>query len=70
MQQPTLIVTENVTALKPKLTAIPEPNHQHTQKLIANLSLEHEDTDLDTGTLAILNKIEAEKEYYQICGRW
>ncbi|MBK1988492.1 hypothetical protein A0J48_013235 [Sphaerospermopsis aphanizomenoides BCCUSP55] len=67
MQQPTVIVTENVTTLKPKLTASPEPNHQGTQKLTANLFL---DTDLDTGTLAIVNQIEAEKEYYQTCGKW
>lgn len=71
MQQLTVIVTESVTTQKPKLTAIPEPNHQHTQKSTANLSLEHDfDTDLDTGTLAILNQIEAEIEYYQTCGRW
>ncbi|WP_353933312.1 hypothetical protein WJM97_23510 (plasmid) [Okeanomitos corallinicola TIOX110] len=71
MQQPTIIVTESVTTLKPKLTAIPEPNHQHTQKHTANLSLDHDfDTDLDTGTLAILNQIETEKEYYQTCGKW
>jgi hypothetical protein len=71
MQQPTVIVTESVATLKPKFTASPEQNHQHTQKPIANLSLDHDfDTDLDTGTLAILNQIEAEKEYYQTCGKW
>jgi hypothetical protein len=71
MQQPTVIVTEIVTTQKPKFTAIPEPNNQHTQKHTANLSLVHDsNTDLDTGTLAILNQIEAEKEYYQTCGRW
>lgn len=75
MQQPTVIITESVTTQKPKFTVSPEPNHQHTQKNTANLSLDHDSntdsgTDLDTGTLAILNQIEAEKEYYQTCGRW
>lgn len=71
MQQPTIIVTESVTTQKPKFTVSPEPNHQHTQKRTANLSLDHDfDNDLDTGTLAILNQIEAEKEYYQTCGKW
>ena len=75
MQQLTVIVTESVTTQKPKFTFSPEPNHQHTQKHTANLSLNHDsntdsDTDLDTGTLAILDQIEAEKEYYQTCGKW
>lgn len=71
MEQPTVIVTESVTTLKPKCTAIPEPNYQVTQKNTANLSLDNDfNTDLDTGTLAIVNQIEAEKEYYQTCGKW
>jgi hypothetical protein len=71
MQQLTVIVTESVTTLKPKFTAVLEQNHQYTQKRTANLSLDTDfDTDLDTGTLAILNQIEAEKEYYQTCGKW
>ncbi len=71
MQQPTVIVPETVTTQKPKFTASPEQNHQGTQKNTANLSLDHDfDTDLDTGTLTIVNQIETEKEYYQTCGKW
>ncbi|GCL38634.1 hypothetical protein SR1949_37520 [Sphaerospermopsis reniformis] len=71
MQQPTVIVTQSVTTQKPKFTVSPEQNHQHTQKTIANISLDNDfNTDLDTGTLAILNQIETEKEYYQTCGKW
>ena len=67
MQQLTAIVTESVTTLKPKLTAVIEQNNQVTQKVISDLCL---DTNLDVGTIAILNQIEAEHNYYQTCGRW
>jgi hypothetical protein len=71
MQQITIIVTESVTTLKPKFTVSPEQNHQHTQNPLANLSLDNDfNTNLDTGTLAILNQIGVEIEYYQTCGRW
>jgi hypothetical protein len=67
MQQLTVIVTESVTTLKPKIIAIPEQNPQVTQKVTSDLLL---DTNLDVGMIAILNQIEAEHEYYQSCGEW
>lgn len=67
MQQLKVIVTESVTTLKPKLTAVIEQNNQVTQKVISDLLL---DTNLDVGMIAILNQIEAEHEYYQSCGEW
>ncbi|WP_071192335.1 hypothetical protein [Trichormus sp. NMC-1] len=67
MQQLIVIVTESVTTLKPKLTAVTDQNNQVTQKVISDLCLH---TNLDAGTIAILNQIEAEHNYYQTCGRW
>ncbi|MBD2666236.1 hypothetical protein [Richelia sinica] len=66
MQQSTT-VTESITILKPNFTAATEQNHQVIQQRTSNLSL---DTNLDVGTIAILNQIETEHEYYQTCGRW
>ncbi len=67
MQQLKVTLTESVTTLKPKLTAVIEQNNQVTQKVISALCL---DANLDSGTIAILNQIEAEHNYYQTCGRW
>jgi hypothetical protein len=52
MQQLKVIVTESVTTLKPNFTAVIEQNNQVTQKVISDLCL---DTNLDSGTIAILN---------------
>jgi len=67
MQQLTVTLTESVTTLKPNFTAVIEQNNQVTQKVISALCL---DANLDSGTIAILNQIEAEHNYYQTCGRW
>ncbi len=67
MQQLTVTLTESVTTLKPKLTAVTEQNNQVTQKVISDLCL---DANLDVGMIAILNQIEDEHEYYQTCGEW
>ena len=42
-------------------------NLQPPQKVISNLSF---NTNLDSGTIAILEQIEAEYEYYQACEEW
>ena len=67
MQQLTVTLTESVTTIKPKFTTVIEQNNQVTQKVISDLCL---DTNLDVGTIAILNQIETEHNYYQTCGRW
>lgn len=63
MQQLTAILTK----LKHKFVAPPILNPQPTQKVTSNLSF---NTNLDSGTIAILEQIEAEYEYYQACEEW
>ncbi|MCW5318726.1 hypothetical protein CDG76_34430 [Nostoc sp. 'Peltigera membranacea cyanobiont' 210A] len=63
MQQLTAILTK----LKPKFVAPPILNFQPTQENASNLSF---NTNLDSGTIAILEQIEAEYEYYQVCEEW
>ncbi len=45
-------------------TTAANQNLQPSQKVTLNLSL---NTNLDSGTIAILEQIEAEYEYYQTC---
>lgn len=48
-------------------TTAAHQNLQPPQKVTLNLSL---NTNLDSGTIAILEQIEAEYEYYQTCEQW
>ncbi|WP_334851324.1 hypothetical protein [Nostoc sp.] len=57
MQQLTAILTK----LKHKFVTPPISNLQPPQKVTLNLSF---NTNLDSGTIAILEQIEAEYEYY------
>lgn len=67
MQQLTVTITESVTTLKPKFILLPHQNTQATQKVTSNLFLK---TNLNSGTIAILEQIEAEHDYYQTCAGW
>ncbi|WP_251960794.1 hypothetical protein [Nostoc commune] len=53
--------------LKHKFVAPPISSPQPTQEVTSNLSF---NTNLDLGTIAILEQIEAEYEYYQTCEEW
>ncbi|MDF5708227.1 MAG: hypothetical protein PUP90_11220 [Nostoc sp. S4] len=55
------------TKVQAKLVAPPISNLHPTQKVTSNLSF---NTNLDSGTMAILEQIEAEYEYYQACEEW
>ncbi|MEH1876841.1 hypothetical protein [Nostoc sp.] len=48
-------------------TTAAHQNLHPTQKVTSNLSF---NTNLDSGTIAILEQIEAEYEYYQACEEW
>ncbi len=63
MQQLTAIFTK----VKAQLVTPPISNLHPTQKVTSNLSF---NTNLDSGTIAILEQIEAEYEYYQTCEEW
>ena len=63
MQQLTAIFTK----VKAQLVTPPISNPQPTQKVTSNLSF---NSNLDSGTIAILEQIEAEYEYYQTCEQW
>ncbi|MHC5819899.1 MAG: hypothetical protein ACYT04_29535 [Nostoc sp.] len=48
-------------------TTAAHQNLQPKQEIASNLSF---NTNLDSGTIAILEQIEAEYEYYQACEEW
>ncbi|MBC6429920.1 hypothetical protein FM036_03295 [Nostoc sp. HG1] len=60
-------LTAILTKLKHKFVAPPISSPQPTQEVTSNLSF---NTNLDLGTIAILEQIEAEYEYYQVCEEW
>jgi hypothetical protein len=43
-------------------------SHFQSQQPVSSVSLTS--TNIDSGTLAIVEQIAAEYEYYQTCGRW
>lgn len=55
------------TSISPDSTTAAHQNLQVTQKVTSNLSF---NTNLDSDTIAILEQIEAEYEYYQVCEEW
>ncbi|MBD2199476.1 MULTISPECIES: hypothetical protein [Calothrix] len=55
------------TSTSPNSTSTACKNPHITEKVTSNLS---DNTNLDSGTIAILEQIEAEYEYYQVCQEW
>jgi hypothetical protein len=67
VKQAKFMQTLTKTSTSPNLTTATYQNPQPTQKVTSNLS---DNTNLDSGTIAILEQIEAEYEYYQVCQEW
>ncbi len=67
VKQATFMQTLTITLTSPDSTTAANQNLQPPQKVTLNLSL---NTNLDSGTIAILEQIEAEYEYYQTCEQW
>jgi hypothetical protein len=67
VKQATFMQTLITTPTSPNSTTAAYQNPQLTQKVNSNLS---DNTNLDSGTIAILEQIEAEYEYYQVCEEW
>ncbi|MCC5624123.1 hypothetical protein [Nostoc sp. CHAB 5715] len=67
VKQATFMQTLTKTSTSPDSTTSTYQNPQPTQKVTSNLSF---NTNLDSGTIAILEQIEAEYEYYQVCEEW
>lgn len=59
--------TLTTSSTSPDSTTAAHQNLQPTQEIGSNLSFK---TNLDSGTIAILEQIEAEYEYYQACEEW
>jgi hypothetical protein len=67
IKQATFMQTLTITLTSADSTTAANQNLQPTQKVNSNLS---DNTNLDSGTIAILEQIEAEYEYYQVCQEW
>lgn len=67
VKQAKFMQTLKTTSTSPNSTATACKNPQITQKATSNL---YDNTNLDSGTIAILEQIEAEYEYYQVCQEW
>jgi hypothetical protein len=67
VKQATFMQTLITTLTSPDSTTAAHQNPQFTQKVNSNLS---DNPNLDSGTIAILEQIEAEYEYYQTCEEW
>jgi hypothetical protein len=67
VKQATFMQTLTITLTSPDSTTAANQNLQPPQKVTLNLSF---NTNLDSGTIAILEQIEAEYEYYQVCEEW
>lgn len=67
VKQATFMQILTITLTSPDSTIAANQNLQPRQKVISNLSF---NTNLDSGTIAILEQIEAEYEYYQACEEW
>ena len=59
--------TLTTTSTSLNSTTAAHQNLQPKQETASNLSF---NTNLDSGTIAILEQIEAEYEYYQTCEEW
>ena len=67
VKQARFMQTLTITSTSLDSTTAAHQNLQPPQKVTLNLSL---NTNLDSGTIAILEQIEAEYEYYQACEEW
>ncbi|WDD36340.1 hypothetical protein PQG02_32645 (plasmid) [Nostoc sp. UHCC 0926] len=67
VKQAIFMQTLTITLTSPDSTTAANQNLQSPQKVTSNLSF---NTNLDSGTIAILEQIEAEYEYYQVCEEW
>lgn len=67
VKQATFMQTLTITLTSADSTIAANQNLQPPQKVTLNLSL---NTNLDSGTITILEQIEAEYEYYQTCEEW